>query len=144
MQHLSLNLKNKYIISCIFSYQIWCLKASVKVTTCSFNLSGYHVIKIKWPVEMGTFHWSNFRGCSFDYFSVIRSCDMKIYYYLILICITTKIGGYNLRGSCAMNGIYKYNKWHIINLVTCSNGTILYSYVFQPSLVIVTFVEVVI
>ena len=88
-----------------------------------------------WPVEMGTFHRSNFRGCSFDYFSVIRSRDMKIRYNFILICITTKISGNSLRGSCAINDIKEYNKWHIINLVTYSNGTILFSCMFQPSLV---------
>ena len=92
-----LNLKNKYIIS----YQIWWLKITVKVTTCSFHFLGYHVITCS--VEMGTFHRSSFRGCSFDYFSVIRSRDMKIYYHLILIFITIKTGGYSFRESCAIN-----------------------------------------
>ena len=36
------------------------------------------------PAKMGTF--SNRRGCSFDYLSVIRSRLMKICYLLILIC----------------------------------------------------------
>ena len=55
-----------------------------------------------WPVEIGTFHRSNFRGCSFDYVSVINSGHMKICYPLILICNATKFGGYTLLGSWAM------------------------------------------
>ena len=74
---------------------------------------------------------------------MIRSRNMKISYHLILICIPTKIGGYSLRGSCAMND-KEYNTWNITNLVAYSNGTILLSYMFQPNLVIATFVKVVI
>ena len=77
---------------------------------------------------MSTFHQSNFRGCSFDYFSVIKSRDMNICYHLILICITITICGYNFRWSCAMSDIKQYNKWRTVNLVTYSNVTILFLY----------------
>ena len=59
-----------------------------------------------WPVEMSIFHQSNFRGYSCDYFSVIMSRDVKVWYHLILICNPTKTGGYSLRGSCIMNDIW--------------------------------------
>ena len=44
----------------------------------------------------------------------------------------------------SVNDIEEYNKWHIINLVTYSNGTTLFSYLLQSSLVTVTFVKVMI
>ena len=41
------------------------------------------------------------------------------------------------------NDIYEYNNWVIINHVKYSHETSLFSYLFQPSLVIATFVKVV-
>ena len=81
---------------------------------------------------------------------------MKLCYHPILICFPPRLlviifveivlWSFNkLRDHMSyMNDIKKNNKWHIINLMTCNNGTILFSYLFQPSLVIVTFVKVVI
>ena len=84
---------------------------------------------------------------------------MKLYYHLILICISIETGGDSFRRSCAMkfnklrdhviyityvNDKWKYNKWLITNHVTYSCGTILFSCLFQPSLVIVTFVKAVV
>ena len=50
------------------------------------------------PVGMGTFHQRKFKGCSFDYFSMIMLCEMKqwyplIRYPLILVCILTMFCG---------------------------------------------------
>ena len=42
---------------------------------------------------MGAFYQRKFIGCSFDYFSMIRSLEMKQWYSLILVCIPTKSGG---------------------------------------------------
>ena len=42
---------------------------------------------------MGTFHQRKFMGCSFDYFSMIRSLEMKEWHPLILVCIPTEFGG---------------------------------------------------
>ena len=39
---------------------------------------------------MDTFHQRNFRVCSFRYFSVIRSHDMKEWCHFILISIPSK------------------------------------------------------
>ena len=40
---------------------------------------------------MGTFNQCIFWCCKFDYFSVIRSPDMKEWYPLIFICVPTKL-----------------------------------------------------
>ena len=120
---------------------------------CSFHLLVYHIIT--WPVEMGTF--SNVRGCSFAYLNVIMSRHMNICYHLILLCIPTIFGGYivflevapwsfnKLRNHVIYsNGVWEYKKRIIINQVSYRNGIVLFAYVFQPSLMIVVFVNVVI
>ena len=53
-----------------------------KSCMCSFHLSGYHKIKNRIGCWWNTFYQSNFKGCSFDYFSVIRSRqsrDLQLY-----------------------------------------------------------------
>ena len=74
----------------------------MKVAYDLFIFQDINELKIAWPVEMGTFHQSNFSGSSFGYFSVIKSRRLKICYRLILIYTTTKFGGYSLLGSCTM------------------------------------------
>ena len=59
----------------------------------------------------------NFRDCSFNYFSVIRSRDMKVCYHFIVICYPCNISDYSLCKSCTIIGILKCNKWHMINLL---------------------------
>ena len=43
------------------------------------------------PVGMGTFHQHKFMGYSFDYFSMIRSLEMKEWYPLILVWILRQV-----------------------------------------------------
>ena len=43
---------------------------------------------------MDTFHQRKFRGCSFDYFSMIRSRGVKECYPVILACIPTQFNGF--------------------------------------------------
>ena len=38
---------------------------------------------------MSAFHQRKFRGCSFDYFIMIRLREMKEWHPLILVCIPT-------------------------------------------------------
>ena len=59
---------------------------------------------------MGTFHQRKFTDCMFDYFSMIKSREIKERYSLILVCIPTKFGG------CTPSD-------QVITHVTCRNGS---------------------
>ena len=65
--------------------------------------------KMMWAVGIGTLNRHKSRGCSFDYFSVIKSRTMKKWCSLILICIPTKFG------CCSFIEIFNLPSDHVIS-----------------------------
>ena len=54
-----------------------------------------------WPVQMGIFHQRKFRGCGFDYFSLIRLRDKRERKVIMLVYIPMKFNDYSLFYRCA-------------------------------------------
>ena len=121
-----MNLKNKYIVFWVFLYQIWCVAAFVKVAYAFFISQDIILSKIAWPVETGTFHQSNFRGCSVDCFSVLGHVIRR---YAIISFLNVFPPSLVLIVLLEI-ALWRFNKW---------SGDIqewyiiLFEYAFQPS-----------
>ena len=87
---------------------------------------------------MGTFHQHKFRHCSFDYFSMIRSNDIKEWYPLILVCDPTKFGGCCILETFAtkflhVTWLHDYITWHERTVIFHSDMTYLICHVITWS-----------
>ena len=134
-----MNLKNKYIVFCVFLYQIWCVAAFVKVAYAFFISQDIILSKIAWPVETGTFHQSNFRASSVDCFSVLGHVIRR---YAIISFLNVFPPSLVLIVLLEV-ALWRFNKWR--DQVTYRNGISFYSNMHSNQvIVIVVFVNVVI
>ena len=134
-----MNLKNKYIVFCVFLYQIWCVAAFVKVAYAFFISQDIILSKIAWPVETGTSHQSNFRACSVDCFSVLGHVIRR---YAIISFLNVFPPSLVLIVLLEV-ALWRFNKWR--DQVTYRNGISFYSNMHSNQvIVIVVFVNVVI